>query len=123
MAKSETLLTVVAVTLAALVVAGLVAKTAAADHPQREIACLPKHAVVHKETPPAGKQRADQIRKKPPPDTTRPVGQRTHIRVCDLWEPPKTNWPKRPTATEVPDEFTSGDKGVPGTCRSYSANT
>ena len=56
MATSETLLTVVAVTLAALVVAGLVA---AADHPQREIACLPKHAVVHKETPPAGKPEAD----------------------------------------------------------------
>jgi len=59
MDTSETLLTVVAVTLAALVVAGLVAKTAAADHPQREIACLPKHAVVHKETPPAGKPEAD----------------------------------------------------------------
>ena len=59
MDTSETLLTVVAIRLAALVVAGLVAKTAAADHPQREIACLPKHTVVHKETPPAGKPEAD----------------------------------------------------------------
>jgi hypothetical protein len=61
MATSETLLTVVAVTLAALVVAGLVAKTAAADHPQREIACVPKLAVVHKHTPVAGKPEADEM--------------------------------------------------------------
>jgi hypothetical protein len=57
---SETLLTVVAVRLAALVVAGLVAKTAAADHPQREIACV-KPAVVHKQTLPAGKPEADEM--------------------------------------------------------------
>jgi hypothetical protein len=59
MATSETLLTVVAVRLAALVVVGLVAKTAAADHPQREIACVPKPAVV--QTLPAGKPGADEM--------------------------------------------------------------
>jgi hypothetical protein len=44
-----------------LVVVGLVAKTAAADHPQREIACVPKLAVVHEQTLPAGKPKADQM--------------------------------------------------------------
>jgi hypothetical protein len=58
MATSETLLTVVAVRLAALVVVGLVAKTAAADHPQREIACVP---VVHEQTLRAGKPEADEM--------------------------------------------------------------
>ena len=61
MATSETLLTVVAVRLAALVVVGLVAKTAAADHPQREFACVPKFAVVHEQTLPAGKPEADEM--------------------------------------------------------------
>jgi hypothetical protein len=60
MATSETLLTVVAVRLAALVVVGLVAKTAAADHPEREIACVPKFAVVHEQTLPA-KPEADEM--------------------------------------------------------------
>jgi hypothetical protein len=61
MAKSETLLTVVAIRLAALVVAGLVAKTTAADHLQREIAYVPKPAAVHKQTLPAGKPEADEM--------------------------------------------------------------
>lgn len=46
MTKSETWLTVIAIRLAALVFAGIVAKTAAADHPQPEIACAPATAVV-----------------------------------------------------------------------------
>ena len=40
MATSETLLTAIAIRLAALVVVGLVAKTAAVDHPQLEFASV-----------------------------------------------------------------------------------
>jgi hypothetical protein len=46
MATSEAVLTVIAIRLAALVVAGLVVRTAAADHPHQEIACIPERAVV-----------------------------------------------------------------------------
>jgi hypothetical protein len=44
MITSETLLTAVAVRLAVLVVAGLVAKTAAMDHPQQEMTCVSDRA-------------------------------------------------------------------------------
>jgi hypothetical protein len=60
MATSETLLTVVAVRLAALVVAGLVAKIAAADHLQQGITCVPDRAVVRVQATPAVKPEADE---------------------------------------------------------------
>ena len=59
MAKSEAVLTVIAIRLAALVVAGLIMKTAAADHPHRESVCLPQRAVVYAQAPPAAKPVAD----------------------------------------------------------------
>ena len=46
MVTSEALLPVVAVRLAVLVVAGLIAKTAIADHPQQGMTCVSDHAVV-----------------------------------------------------------------------------
>jgi hypothetical protein len=46
MATSEAVLTVIAIRLAALVVAGLVVRIAATDHPHQEAACTPEQAVV-----------------------------------------------------------------------------
>ena len=59
MATSEAVLTVIAIRLAALVVVGLVVRTAAADHPHQEIACIPEHAVIDAQAPPAAKPMAD----------------------------------------------------------------
>jgi hypothetical protein len=59
MATSEAVLTVIAIRLAALVVAGLVVRTTAADHPHQEIACIPEHAVIDVQAHPAGKPMAD----------------------------------------------------------------
>jgi hypothetical protein len=61
MAKSEAVLTVIAIRLAALVVAGLIMKTAAADHPHQETACIPERAVAEVQAPPASKPEADNI--------------------------------------------------------------
>jgi hypothetical protein len=59
MATSEAVLTVIAIRLAALVAAGLVVRTAASDHPHREIACIPEHAIVDVQAPP--KPEADDM--------------------------------------------------------------
>jgi len=59
MAKSEAVRTVIAIRLAALVVAGLIARTAAADHRHREIVCIPERAVVYAQAAPAAKPVAD----------------------------------------------------------------
>jgi hypothetical protein len=56
MATSEAVLTVVAIRLA-----GLVLRTAAADHPHQEIVCIPEHAVMDAQAPPAGKPMADDM--------------------------------------------------------------
>jgi len=63
MATSEALLTIIAIRLAVLVIVGLVAKTAMADHPQRGISCVTDCAVVHVRAPPATKSTADEIRR------------------------------------------------------------
>jgi len=62
MATSEAVLTVIAIRLAALVVAGLVVRTAASDHPHREIACVPEHVVVGMQALPASKPADDLMR-------------------------------------------------------------
>ena len=62
MATSETVLTVIAIRLAALVVAGLVVKTAAADHPRRQIACIPDRVVVDVQASPPSKPADDLMR-------------------------------------------------------------
>ena len=59
MATSGTLLTVIAIRLAALVVVGLIAKAAAADHLEHETACAPMSTAVSMQAPPAGKTEAD----------------------------------------------------------------
>jgi hypothetical protein len=59
MATSGTLLTVIAIRLATLVVVGLIAKAAAADHLDHETACVPVSTVFSAQTPPAGKTEAD----------------------------------------------------------------
>lgn len=61
MATSEKLLTGIAIRLAVLLVAGLLVKTAAADHPQRGIAWVTDRAVVHVQAPPAANLVADAI--------------------------------------------------------------
>ena len=61
MATSEKLLTGIAIRLAALLVAGLLVKTAAADHPQREIARVTDRAVVRMQASPAAKPLADEM--------------------------------------------------------------
>jgi hypothetical protein len=61
MATSEPLLTVIAIRLAVLVIAGLVAKTAAADHPGQEIGCAAVRTAVTVQAPPAAKPEADKI--------------------------------------------------------------
>jgi hypothetical protein len=59
MATSEKLLTGIAIRLAGLLVAGLLVKTATADHPQRGIAWVTDRAVVHVQAPPAANPAAD----------------------------------------------------------------
>jgi len=65
MATSETVLTVIAIRLAALVVAGLVVRTAETDHRHQEIACVPRHAVadvmVDLQAAPTSKPEADDM--------------------------------------------------------------
>ena len=61
MATSEKLLTGIAIRLAALLVAGLLVKIAAADHPQREIARVTDRAVVRMQALPALKPPADEM--------------------------------------------------------------
>jgi hypothetical protein len=61
MATSDAVLTVIAIRLAALVVAGLVAKTAAADHRHQEITCIPAHAIVDVQAHPVSKPEADDM--------------------------------------------------------------
>ena len=59
MATSETLLTIIAIRLAALVIAGLVVRTAAADHRHQEIACIPERAAADVQARPASRPEAD----------------------------------------------------------------
>jgi hypothetical protein len=59
MATSGTLLTFIAIRLAALVVVGLVAKAAAADHLEHETACVPASTAISVQAPPAGTTEAD----------------------------------------------------------------
>jgi hypothetical protein len=61
MATSETLLTVIAIRLATLVVVGLIAKAAAADHFDHDTACVPARTVVSVQAPPARKTEADAM--------------------------------------------------------------
>jgi hypothetical protein len=61
MATSEKLLTGIAIRLAVLLVAGLLVRTVAADHPQRGIAWVTDPAVVHVQAPPAANPAADAI--------------------------------------------------------------
>jgi hypothetical protein len=61
MATSETLLTVIAIRLATLVVVGLLAKAAAADHLDRESGCVPASAAVSLQRPPSAKTEANEI--------------------------------------------------------------
>ena len=61
MATSETLLTVIAIRLATLVVVGLIAKAAAADHLDHETACIPARAAVRMQAPPSGRTEADEM--------------------------------------------------------------
>ena len=63
MATSRTLLTVIAIRLAALVVVGLIAKTAVADHPDHETACVPASAAISVQAPPAATTAADEMRR------------------------------------------------------------
>ena len=61
MATSEKLLTLVAIRLAALVMVGLIAKTAVPDYPHMGIGWVPDRAVVHMQAPPAANPAADEI--------------------------------------------------------------
>jgi hypothetical protein len=61
MATSETLLTVIAIRLATLVVVGLIAKAAAADHLDHETGCVPASKAVSMQAPPAAKTEADEM--------------------------------------------------------------
>jgi hypothetical protein len=61
MATSETLLTVIAIRLATLVVVGLIAKAAAADHFDRETVCVPASTAVSLQAPPSAKTEADEM--------------------------------------------------------------
>ncbi|WP_159005217.1 hypothetical protein [Bradyrhizobium sp. S69] len=60
MATSETLLTVIAIRLATLVVVGLIAKAAAADHLDHDTACVPARTVVVVQAPPAVKTETNE---------------------------------------------------------------
>lgn len=60
MATSQTLLTVIAVRLAALVVAGLIAKAALPYHPQQEMACSSTQVAIEAPAPPAAKSDIDE---------------------------------------------------------------
>ena len=60
MATSETLLTVIAIRLATLVVVGLIAKAAAADHLDHETACVPVSTAVSMQARPAAKTEASE---------------------------------------------------------------
>jgi hypothetical protein len=60
MARSETLLTVITIRLATLAVAGLIAKAAAADHVDRETACVPAQTLASVQAPPAARKEADE---------------------------------------------------------------
>ena len=60
MATSETLLTVIAIRLATLVVAGIIAKAAAADHLDHETACVPARTAVSLQAPPSAKTEANE---------------------------------------------------------------
>ena len=61
MATSETLLTVIAIRLATLVVVGLIAKAAAADHLDHETGCVPASTAVSLQAPPSAKTEADDV--------------------------------------------------------------
>ena len=61
MAGSETLLTVVAIRLVALVAVGLIAKTVASDEPERAAACSPEVAAVNPQAMPVARTAADEI--------------------------------------------------------------
>jgi hypothetical protein len=61
MATSEKLLTGIAIRLAALLVAGLVIRTAPVDLPPRGIAGVTDRAVVHMQARPAAKPAEDEI--------------------------------------------------------------
>jgi hypothetical protein len=61
MATSETLLTVIAIRLATLVVVGLLAKAAAADHVDHETACIPARTAVSLQAPPAATTEANEM--------------------------------------------------------------
>jgi hypothetical protein len=60
-ATSETLLTVIAVRLAALVAAGLIARTAASDHLQPGINCAHGRAIVRVQPTLAAKPGSDEM--------------------------------------------------------------
>jgi hypothetical protein len=60
MATSETLLTVIAIRLATLVVVGLIAKAAAADHLDRGTGCVPASAAVSLQAPPSAQTEANE---------------------------------------------------------------
>jgi hypothetical protein len=60
MATSETLLTVIAIRLATLVVVGLIAKAAAADHVDYETACVPASTAVSLQAPPSATTEANE---------------------------------------------------------------
>jgi hypothetical protein len=60
MATSETLLTVIAIRLATLVVVGLIAKAAAADHLDHETVCVPARTAIGLQAPPSAKTEANE---------------------------------------------------------------
>ena len=60
MATSETLLTVIAIRLATLVVAGLIAKAVAADHLDHETGCVPARTAVSVQAPSSAKTEANE---------------------------------------------------------------